>query len=213
MTPLTSMASGLPKKYVTDKVDHGYLPLYEKFLPHTVEKFMEIGVWKGDSLRLFREYYEGKGEFHAFDIFRPNTGVVDPMQLKQEGFIIHCGSQSDIPFLKTIHDQFDVIIDDGSHHSDEQIISFKHLFVNNIKPGGWYVVEDLVCCREEYWWRSVQGYENTLLAVLERVIQKKRFSGQFFSAADDFQLHALISGIYLAKIHTNPIAFIQKKPC
>jgi hypothetical protein len=51
---------------------------------------------------------------------------------------------------------FDVVIDDGSHVPEHQLISFESLWPA-VKPGGLYIVEDL----ETNWWKpsaSVYGY-------------------------------------------------------
>jgi len=37
---------------------------------------------------------------------------------------------------------FDLIIDDGGHTMDQQITSLKHLW-KAVKPGGYYILEDL----------------------------------------------------------------------
>ena len=48
---------------------------------------------------------------------------------------------------------FDLIIDDGSHHSSHIITSFNHLFADGLKDTGIYFVEDL---HANYWlpWRD-----------------------------------------------------------
>lgn len=218
MLKLQHLASGIPPlvpvpdaPYVTDKVNHGYLPLYEKYMPDEVDRFMEIGVWKGDSLRMFRDAYGGKGKFHALDTF--GADVVPYTRLLAEGFAIHKGSQSDLEFLSGIKDWFDVVVEDGSHHSDEQIITFKHIFVHNIRPGGWYVLEDLVCCCESYWWRSVLRYRDTMLPTLQRVMMGFDFTSQLISEQESDLLMSLIDEIHLENANNNPIAFIRKKSC
>jgi len=64
---------------------------------------------------------------------------------------IFTGDQSDPHFLKSLTDkyQYDIIIDDGSHFPQHQILTFQHLF-SVLKPGGLYVVEDL----ETSYWNS-----------------------------------------------------------
>ncbi len=216
---LLNLASGtLPQfenpaaKYTTDKVDHGYLPFYERHLPETVEKFMEIGVWKGDSLRMFRDYYRRRGEFHALDVFGTmETGVTSEDQFRKEGFITHRGSQSDLEFLGSISDQFDVIVEDGSHHSDEQIISFKHLFVHNVKSGGWYILEDLCCCTDPFWWRCITSFKETMLGILPVVIDGGDFTSQLITDEESDQLKLLLAEIHLENRARSPIAFFKRR--
>ena len=48
------------KKYPTNKNDYGFLDIYEKYFEPLREKklnILEIGVDKGDSLRLWKEYF------------------------------------------------------------------------------------------------------------------------------------------------------------
>eukprot|EP01060_Flectonema_neradi_P025883 TRINITY_DN3472_c0_g1_i2.p1 TRINITY_DN3472_c0_g1~~TRINITY_DN3472_c0_g1_i2.p1 ORF type:complete len:317 (+),score=70.79 TRINITY_DN3472_c0_g1_i2:47-952(+) len=61
------------------------------------------------------------------------------------GVRFHYGDQSNKTFLEKVGREFgpwDVIIDDGSHQSDHQIISFETLFPF-VKSGGKYIIEDL----------------------------------------------------------------------
>jgi len=49
----------LANKYETDKgsLNHNYTEVYPKYLPENPKKMMEIGIWKGSSLRMWNEYY------------------------------------------------------------------------------------------------------------------------------------------------------------
>ena len=121
------------------KMYEGYLDQYERHLPKRVEDFLEIGIWKGDSISMFRDYYGGKGHFHAMNMNWNVGGVPEIDSFRAKGFTCYSGDQGDIEFLKTIDTKFDVIVEDGSHHSDDQIITFKQMFLNNMKSGGVYV--------------------------------------------------------------------------
>lgn len=62
-------------------------------------------------------------------------------------------------FIEVSSGNFDIIIDDGSHWPQHQIISFETLW-KAVKPGGMYIVEDI----ETNWWKvnsSVYGYRIT----------------------------------------------------
>lgn len=213
--------------YAGGKDGCGYFPLYENHLPESVDDFMEIGIAMGISIWMFRDYYDGIGNFHAmnYQFNHDNQGVIKMKDLEKTGIICYDGLQEDIDFLSTIKTQFDVIVEDGSHRSDHQAITFKHLFNNNIKYGGLYVIEDLHCCIGEYWWGTCEGYENTMLNFLHeyftiydcdlfthkqtKKISKKTFNGnQFFSKEDYKNLVNTIDKIY---IYSNSIAFIYKK--
>ncbi len=58
---------------------------------------------------------------------------------------VRIGSQDDPAFLRSVIDEMgspDIILDDGSHVSDHQKISFETLWPL-LKVGGLYVIEDL----------------------------------------------------------------------
>jgi hypothetical protein len=186
-------------KYNSDKNDndHQYGQYYQKYLPNPINHFLEIGVWQAGGIRAFKEFYKSDGHFHSLNhVF--GGEIISVKQLDKLGIASHEGSQSDIAFLGTIKTAFDVIVEDGSHHSDEQIITFKHLFMHNVSPGGVYILEDLHCCLEKFWWRGVvDGYENTFLAVIKKVIAGGDFNSQFFSQAENDYYKSIISRIEL----------------
>ncbi len=203
----------------------GYFPLYEKHLPKKVDDFLEIGVAMGVSIWMFRDYYESKGNFHALNYrFEYGTsGVISMAEMQGTGIRCYDGLQEDIEFLNTIKTQFDVIVEDGSHRSDHQAITFKHMFVNNIKPGGLYVLEDLHCCLGSYWWGECQGYENTMLSFFKswpgvedcHVLtyekepkQEPITKNQFFTEDEMKYFKTIIKSVYL---YSPSIAFIFKK--
>lgn len=126
------------KKYPCSKQLHNYLPVYGLYLEpirHSVKKVLEIGVETGDSLAMWEDYFPN-AEIHGFDINEECK--------KFEGGrkIVHIGNQEKINDYKPMPNDFDVVIDDGSHITSHQIISFKHIFANRMKRRGLYFVED-----------------------------------------------------------------------
>lgn len=116
-------------------------------------RVLEIGVFKGNSLQLWRKY------FH-----HPETVVVgidiDPecarFDAPAEQRHVRIGSQADPEFLRRVVNEFgpfDLIIDDGSHHSSHMIASFNALYRDGLKDDGIYFAEDL---HANYWfpWRD-----------------------------------------------------------
>ena len=127
------------KKYPTSKNKFGFVELYDVFFKQYQNKninILEIGVDNGDSLRLWREYFS-KANICGIDIKKKKFDIT--------GVEIMCGSQSDNSFLKSVvskYQNFDIIIDDGSHISKDIISSFKYLF-NHLNRDGIYIIEDL----------------------------------------------------------------------
>ncbi|MEP6742093.1 MAG: class I SAM-dependent methyltransferase [bacterium] len=130
--------------YDTDKADHGhYLRNYEQYFQPLLDcevRLLELGVYKGGSLLLWRDYFP-RGLIVGLDLQR--VQIDDP-----SGRIrIYQGMQQDTELLDRIASEnapagFDVIIDDCSHIGELTRISFWHLFDNHLKPGGLYVIED-----------------------------------------------------------------------
>lgn len=138
----------LALKYETDKGSgvfdgnpgHNYIPFYEQTLPENPKKLLEIGVLKGASIRMWREYFPDC-EIHGLDLFEDNP-IPDI-----EGVVWHKGHQCDFVLLdKLRNENFDVIIDDGSHGSRDQMITFYGLY-----NGKHYYIEDLQCNGEDFY--------------------------------------------------------------
>lgn len=159
----------LARKYGTDKYEHGYLKYYTEWLSGFEFKhksMLEIGCFRAASLHMWNELFQGQVKIHTIDLF--GEGLVDIDTLHKLGYCTHQGDQSNISFLYTIREMFDFIIDDGSHNSDHQIISFKHLFLNNLRSGGMYVIEDLHCCKDSFYWNgAIDRVEDSMLGIIQ----------------------------------------------
>jgi len=144
-------------KYDTDKAEHAhYLQRYEEYFKGLVNKdvrLLELGVYKGGSLLLWRDYFE-RGLIVGLDL--------QPIKLDDPSGRIRIfeGRQQDKELLdqigrETAPDGFDVIIDDCSHIGELTRISFWHLFDNHLKPGGLYVIEDWSASYWDSWFDGV----------------------------------------------------------
>lgn len=200
----------LASKYGTDKLDHGYMEHYAKHLPEECKSLLEIGVAEGKSALLWDEFYgSDKLDLHLLDLFL-HPKHVNPRWCRNHNFVPHMGSQSDMNFLSQIKDTFDVIIDDGSHNSYDMWFSFKHLFINNLAPGGLYIIEDLHCCKDKhYWGTQIKGIEETPLHILTLFEQGEPIGvSRIFSPGEAEVFNSLIASV---KVYDEKIVFIYKK--
>ena len=122
-----------------------YFPIYETiFGPIRTEplRILEIGIWRGASLQLWRQYFEHPQTIIVGVDISPECARFDA---PTDGVHVRIGSQADPEFLKRVVDEFgpfDLIIDDGSHHSSHIIASFNCLYADGLKDSGIYFVED-----------------------------------------------------------------------
>lgn len=127
----------------TDKASshHDYLRVYERFFqplrgrPLTL---LEIGVLGGASLRTWEAYFPDARIIGAdIDLLarRHRRGRVEVEIMDQANL-------DDLVRVASRHGPFDIVIDDGSHLWDDQILTLKTLFPY-LKSGGVYAVEDL----------------------------------------------------------------------
>lgn len=127
--------------YGTDKKDHGYIPFYEQHLPKNPKKILEIGIKDGRSARMWLKYFPDC-LFHGLDLFKEY-----PPPFQDPRATWHSGHQCDWELLEQLRkEDFDVIIDDGSHNSRDQMITFFGLF-----NGKHYFIEDVKCCLEQFY--------------------------------------------------------------
>jgi hypothetical protein len=121
--------------YDTDKIQHHYLELYDPILSCWTDKdikLLEIGIHKGGSLKLWRDYFP-HGRIIGIDLKLPR-GFVPGERIQ-----VFEGSQADTRFLsevavKTAPEGFDIIIDDASHIGKIKRTTFQNLFYHHLKP-------------------------------------------------------------------------------
>ena len=141
-------------KHGSDKwIGHFYAEPYAAHLSNLRDSkltLLEIGVggygdpsMGGHSLRAWKEYLPNS-QIIGLDYF-------DKSPLQEDRIRIYTGSQADPVSIASIvldyPDGFDVVIDDGSHRN-EHVISTFYMLWQFIKPGGWYIIEDL---QTSYW--------------------------------------------------------------
>jgi hypothetical protein len=125
-----------------------YFDHYEKHLSHLIGKspnVLEIGIAEGGSLELWYRYFEN-GKIFGVDA---NPECINH-KYNNENIIAELGDQSSEQFWKNYlidKDKFDIIIDDGSHISGDQLTTLTCLFPH-LKEGGFYIVEDT---HTSYW--------------------------------------------------------------
>jgi FkbM family methyltransferase len=115
---------------------------------------LEIGIYQGGSLNMWRDYFGEEAKIFAIDI-NPLCKQFETVNTK-----IFIGSQEDKEFLKYVKSQvpkFDILIDDGGHTMNQQIVSFEELY-EHIKDDGIYLCEDL---HTSYWKEYGGGYKNS----------------------------------------------------
>ena len=138
------------KKLLIDKWHH-YLKIYDfhfKRFKNKNPKILEIGVYKGGSLEMWNSYFDGKCQIYGIDIDKECLKI--PSILKTDNIQVDIGNQVKRKFWKKyIKDKpkFDIIIDDGGHRMQQQIITYEEL-IDHVSDDGIYLCEDL---HTSYW--------------------------------------------------------------
>jgi len=150
----------LGKRYSVDKqFTHDYLKLYEDlFLTFRFKRIrlFEIGFFQGHSAKMFAEYFP-EGLIHVLDCNSSRLGYLKnfPDEFKKR-IIPHQGDQGNREDIRKVLKQiktykslnkrwpkeFQIVVDDGSHQPEHQIVSFEELWPSVI-AGGVYIIEDL----------------------------------------------------------------------
>lgn len=134
----------MPEKNTADPVvkPAPYLPIYEQLLDHLRDQpftLLELGVWGGDSLEMWREAFP-KATIVGVDLAPPD------LQLGPRVHVVR-GDQSDAELMRSLRLEhapagFDVIVDDASHLGVTTARSLQALYTEHLRPGGIYCIED-----------------------------------------------------------------------
>jgi SAM-dependent methyltransferase len=121
---------------------HHYFEIYHRHF----ERFrgrspvvVEIGVYHGGSLQMWREYFGEGAHIVGVDI-NPECRM-----LAGNSITILIGDQADRDFLAQLRESFpriDIVIDDGGHKMAQQIATFEELYPH-LQPDGVYLCEDI----------------------------------------------------------------------
>jgi hypothetical protein len=223
MDPLTELGI----RHGTDKVSHGFCTFYHHHLAasrHGIFKVLEIGVFRGASLRMWRDYFPN-AEIHGFDSQKT--------ELTPESRIhLHVGDQADRHSLDSLLEAagspFDLIIDDGGHTMEQQQVSFACLFPH-LRPGCPYIIEDLhtsffptIAVRRGDTGLVVESYPTgydqcncTTYQLVDALVRRQPVSSEFLSESEE---QYLISEVESAEIfdrdgdRAHITSIIRKKP-
>ncbi|AOS64080.1 demethylmacrocin O-methyltransferase [Actinoalloteichus hymeniacidonis] len=192
---------------------HYYTPHYERYLAtftDTPVRLLEIGIGGyqepnigGGGLRMWRRYFR-RGLITGLDIHAKH-GLEGPRIRTVQG------DQTDPELAAVLGAEvgpFDIVVDDGSHRSEDVIASF-HLLFPHVRAGGFYVIEDL----QTSYWPDFGGSntefndENTTVGFLKTLLDGLHHAE--YEQAPGFEpsyADRTVAGVYF---HRN-VVFIEK---
>lgn len=130
---------------------------YDRFYPHFLATYdgkgsiLEIGYGNGESIKFWNRLYP-KAFVYVLD---------RDVDLNGSNFkVIKCDQSRISDLQNALHflddKEISVIIDDGSHVPEHQLLTFNILFSGLLRAGGCYIIEDVEC---SYWrYGDVYGY-------------------------------------------------------
>lgn len=127
-----------------------YFAIYERHFSayrNRPIRLLEFGVYQGGSLQMWKHYFGPQAQIIGVDI---NPACA---QMAEPGIEIVIGDQQDRQFhaaLRARFGEFDIVIDDGGHTMQQQIVTFEEQYPA-VKTGGIYLAEDLHTSYFERW--------------------------------------------------------------
>ena len=149
-----------------------YFEVYDEIFQNYVNKkitFVEIGVLDGGSLEMWRNFFGEDARIIGIDL-NPNC-----KKFEKKGIEIHIGDQGDPNFWSKFFKEVgkvDVILDDGSHKNEHQIITTINA-ASNINDGGILVFED-TCT--SYWPKFGNPHKFSFINFSKKIIDDINFT-------------------------------------
>lgn len=197
----------------SDKITHhGYHRIYPWFLNHfrNYEKvnLLEIGVDEQNSIHLWLDFFP-EAEITVMDIDDKNVQSCRFVKLDQSS------EKELVKYAKDNNEQHHIIVDDGSHVPEHQMLTLIQLW-KTLKPGGVYIIEDI---ETSYWGNSdIYGYKfnSDEFNFVQKVINSiHEVNSEFF--ADESNLRKgdfgnLMKEVEMISFAHNCIILIKKSP-
>jgi len=198
---------------------HHYFEIYEKHFNQYRNRpirMLEIGVFRGGSLRMWKQYFHPESVIVGIDIDKS----CQAHERADENVHVRIGSQADPAFLAEVTEEFgpfDIILDDGSHKTHHQNVSFGALFRASLKDGGCYMVEDM---HSNYWLKTIDS-EDTFIDLSKQTIDtlhepyfdrtEASFRPGHADAVDEMSVSYLAANIYSVAFYDSIVVFDKKK--
>jgi len=185
---------------------HHYFEIYDRHFSRFRNKeinILEIGVLHGGSLQMWKEYFGPKAKIYGIDI-NPEC-----KKYEEENIKIFIGSQSDRSFLNDLKDQIptlDILIDDGGHRVEQQIISFEELF-GHMTTEGVYLCEDL---HTSYWDEFGGGYKkpDSFIEYSKNFID---YINAFHSKTDSLKINSFTKSVHSLHYYDSVLVIERRK--
>ena len=186
-----------------------YFDLYERYFNKYRGKsinLLEIGVQNGGSTKMWKYYFT-----HNI----PNVNIygvdIDPRckDVEEDGIKIFIGSQTDREFWRKLKNEIpkvDILIDDGGHKMNQQIITLEEMY-DHITDDGLYWCEDT---STSYWKSHGGGYKNknTYIEYTKNIID---YLNAYYALKDDaLTANKYTDTAYSICYHEN-VVVIEKK--
>lgn len=157
------------KDHNTDKATyHNFTEFYDTYfssLRNESFKILEIGIFKGESLKMWKEYFPNS-EIYGLDINNLK-------HLEEDRIFIEQADQTDINRMNNVFSnvKFDIIIDDGGHSMYQQQLTLISM-LHRLKRGGYFIVEDLHTSLEYHHFYNNDPSKRTALELIENFENK-----------------------------------------
>ena len=205
--------------YVSDKWEL-YLSEYERLFESSKERpinILEIGIQNGGSLAVWGKFFPNAKTIVGCDI-NPKCSQLSYDDPRIHVVIGDINEAETIERLSALCSEFDIIIDDGSHTSDDIINSFNNLF-SRLRHNGIYVAEDLHC---SYWLKYGGGlyHSQTSMAFFKALADVLNFEHWGLPSSRQhymrrFAKNAQLSEQALSEVHSiefvNSMCIVRRK--
>jgi hypothetical protein len=122
---------------------HSYTLTYEKYVPSEGPvKLLEIGIWHGDSLRMWKEY---NPEMKLWGMDINDCSSFFDKSICEKVYILDQTNREHLNSMIPDMEPLDFIVDDGAHQMPHQQVSL-FVLLKALKSGGIYFIEDLHTC-------------------------------------------------------------------
>ncbi|GFI44964.1 8-demethyl-8-alpha-L-rhamnosyl tetracenomycin-C 2'-O-methyltransferase [Lachnospiraceae bacterium] len=204
--------SNMEKEFLVGKHNRSfkwlhYFEVYNRHFGKYIGKdvtILEIGVNKGGSLQIWKKVLGPKAKIIGVDI------TPACKELEEEQISIYIGNQADRNFWKKMKEEIpkvDILIDDGGHYMEQQIVTFEEMF-GHVKEDGIYICEDTGSSYNPEKYNSGYKKENTFIEYSKNFVD---YIHAWFSREEALQISEYSRSMH--SLHYYPgILVIEKHP-